>query len=114
MNPEEFVRILDTFEQDFASAAEKAKRLIRLSGTVIARSKNPVPTSNLCGIYKIRASNPDLRLAMRRQDDQVAQLAARFLNERWYVHIVKNVRPLMTIFSNEEGIGRACIDFEAQ
>ena len=115
MSVDELIRILETFdEQDFAPMVQTARQLLQLSGVSVKRNAVPVPTRELCDIYKARASNPNVPAALSRQAGLLAQVAARFPEERWYLYVINISDSRLTIFSNEHGHGRVCIDFEMQ
>ena len=108
-------RLLDTFDsQDFMPAVVRARRLAGINGTSIVRRGGPVPTGFLHKIYERRAQNPRLRPALARQTAQLAQVASRFPDERWCIYTVENGGVKFTIFSNEDDVGRACLDFEVE
>ena len=108
-------RVLDTFaDYDFAHAVASAKRLARTDGAVISKNGRAVPTTELRQIYTRRASNPRLREALARECERLAQIAGQFPSEGWYIYIVViGDGPQVTIFANEDGIGRACLDYTA-
>jgi hypothetical protein len=115
MERDEFARILGTFaDPDFTTRIEKAKSLLDVPGTSVSRHGNPVPTVRLKRIYARRATNPDLHPALGRQAIQLAQVADQFPAERWLILALDSGQTHMTLFTNEEGVGRVCIDFDAQ
>jgi hypothetical protein len=113
IDSEQLEAVLGTFKnREFAPAVSSARRLVGLGGRSISRTETTVPTSELRRIYGRRGLNPRLRPEVARQYDQLARVAGLFPNERWHILIVAtSERPEVTIFSNEEGVGRVCLDF---
>jgi hypothetical protein len=98
--------------QDFATAIAAARRLIGAGGTSISRTDTTVPTRELQRIYARSALNPRVRHAVAEQFKQLARIADLFPSESWHIFIVAiGEQPEVTIFSNEEGVGRVCLYF---
>jgi hypothetical protein len=110
----EFETILATFEgPELVDAVASARRLSRMEGVSLTKS-SVVPTSHLRAIYARRALDPR-RQMVASQCSRIAEIAARFPEERWHLIIVRVGDELqVTLFSNESGRGRAAIDFTNQ
>ena len=113
IDSDELERVLVTFtDPDLAPAIASARRLVRMDDVSISRTSTVVPTSNLRATYSRRVLNPRLRPAVAQQCDRLARIASTYPDERWYILIVAvGDDPRVTIFSNENGVGRACLDF---
>jgi hypothetical protein len=115
MKLDELINILETFGVgDFTQAVSKAKQLAQANGSLIIRhGKSPVQAEKLRDTYATRASSPYIRAGLSRQCERLAQVAAQFSHELWYIHTIGE-NGQITIFANEDGIGRACLDFEVK
>jgi hypothetical protein len=112
MLPDAFIAVLDTFSVDeFASRIARARRLAIMPGTSITRHEHTVPSKELRDVYRSRAANHCIADALREQDAHLARIAAQYPTERWYIYTVVTDRVQFSVFSNEAGLGRACIDF---
>jgi hypothetical protein len=114
MNADAFHVVLQTFDmQEYGLSLERAKQALR-SNELHFSSGNPVPTDALRNIYEVRTIHKTSTDSLRRQCARVAEVAAQFPAERWRIYAVSAGVLSMRFFVNEQGIGRACIDFTAQ
>jgi hypothetical protein len=104
--------ILDTFGRDEFGTVEHAKRLLERGGTLISPGRKPFPTSHVESLCRVRASHVHISRSLALQTQRVAETAASFPTEHWYLHRIENGGARIWIYVNEDGIGRACIDFE--
>jgi hypothetical protein len=113
INSKELEEVLGTFtEQEFACAVASARLLVATHVPSLSKSDHAVPTSELRRIYRRRSWSPRLREALSRQFEDLARIASLFPAESWHILIVAmDDKPEVTIFSNEDGVGRACLDF---
>lgn len=112
---EEVAAILENLDaENFGAATESARRLLRMPGTSVRRHGRTVPATEVRDVYRSRSLNRCIREPLRKQNHLVAQVAECFLAERWCMYLIKNDLLHVSVFSNEEGLGRACIDYQAE
>ena len=113
IDSDDLERILVTFtDPDFAPAIATLRRLVGMGKVSISRTSTAAPTGNLRATYSRSASNPRLRHAVAQQCERLAEIASMHPDERWYILIVAiGEDPQVTIFSNENGVGRVCINY---
>ena len=111
MDTAAFLQILDTFKPSGTEPLiEKIRRLVVAEHAEVIGGSSAVPTPRLQSIYAFRAKNEASSSELRQQCQQLADAAAHFPDECWHIHIVQHEHTIMSVFSNESGVCRVCME----